>query len=235
MMTYMIEDGDFYECNVDYTFYKYFGCPYLYGNITDIDYNSMRVTWTDIDTIDYYVVECTYNTYPYETVFYDTIPSGVEQVIIEGLEEATSYNVCLYTLCEECGISPPVCYTVNTTLNRCIDFININSSKTYPTAGIYDNPYESNWFRGEIIVDANSTDYYTNYLLKQVPEGEKASVKLGNSSTGAEAESISYDYSVDTNQFDMLTLKYAVVLQNPDHTLENQPRFTLEILDDEGN
>lgn len=226
--------GDFYDCNVDYgAFYKYFGCPYLYGNITDIDYNSMRVTWTDIDTIDYYVVECTSNTYPYETVFYDTIPSGVEQVIIEGLEEATSYNVCLYTLCEECGISPPVCYTVNTTLNRCIDFINI--FQNMPTAGYYDNPYLWNYyFRGEVIVNPNSTDYYTNNLLKQVPEGEKASVKLGNSSTGAEAESISYDYTVDTNQFDMITLKYAVVLQNPDHTLENQPRFRLEILDNNG-
>lgn len=67
-----------------------------------------------------------------------------------------------------------------------------------------------------------------------MPNGEKASVKLGNSSTGAEAESISYDYFVDTTQFDMLTLKYAVVLQNPDHTLENQPRFTLEILDSSG-
>lgn len=228
--------GDFYECNVDHNaFYNFFGCPYVYGSVTDIDHNSMRVYWNDIDTIDYYVIKCSLYDNSNEIVFYDTIPRGVEEVIIEGLEEATKYYICLYTLCEECGISNGNCYTATTTLNRCIDFININSDNTHPTAGTYENPYNSDWFRGEVIVNKTSTDYYTNYLLRQVPEGEKASVKLGNSSTGAEAESISYDYSVDTNQFDMLTLKYAVVLQNPDHTLENQPRFTLEILDNEEN
>lgn len=225
--------GDFYECNVDHNaFSKFFGCPYVYGGVTDIDHNSMRVYWNDIDTIDYYVIKCSLYDNSNEIVFYDTIPRGVEEVIIEGLEEATKYYICLYTLCEECGISNGNCYTAITTLNRCIDFININSDNTHPTAGTYENPYNSNWFRGAVIVDKNSKDYYTNYLLKKVPEGEKASVKLGNSSTGAEAESISYDYFVDTMEYDMITLKYAVVLQNPDHTRENQPRFTLEILDE---
>lgn len=228
--------GAFYDCNIDYkAFNEYFGCPYVYGEVTDIDYNSMRVYWHDVDSVEQYLVVCTYDFSPYDTVFYDTIPSGVEEVIIEGLEEATDYKISLHTLCDECGKSKATNYYENTTLNRCIDYINIYSDRSHPTAGNYDDPYMwNNYFRGNVFLNKTSTDYYTNSLLKQVPEGEKASVRLGNSSTGAEAESISYDYSVDTNEFDMLTLKYAVVLQNPDHTLENQPRFTLEILDEDG-
>ncbi len=231
--------GGFFWCNVDYLLNKYFGCPRISPTVTDVTYNSARVYWTDIDTIDYYLVVCTYNSYPYDTVFYDTVPRGVQEAIMTGLDEATQYKVNVFTLCEECGKSPVYATrSFTTSIDRCIDYINLNSDNVHPSYGVYENPYMYNYYsssRHSVIVDKNSTDYYTNYLLKQVPEGEKASIKLGNSSTGAEAESISYDYSVDTNQFDMLTLKYAVVLQNPDHTLENQPRFTLEILDNEGN
>lgn len=227
--------GGFYHCNIEAAVNQFYGCPNVSSWITNITPYSMKVNWYDKENIEQYVVRCIRNSSPYDTVFCDTVPSGVEELTINGLEEATNYIIKVYTLCDECIISTGSSNYENTTLDRCIDFININSENTHPTAGTYENPYNSNWFRGEVIVKKTSTDYYTNYLLKQVPEGEKASVKLGNSSTGAEAESISYDYSVDTNQFDMLTLKYAVVLQNPDHTLENQPRFTLEILDNEGN
>lgn len=232
--------GGFFYCNVDYLLNKYFGCPRISPTVTDITYNSARVYWTDADsTIENYLVVCTYNSSPYDTVFYDTVPSGVEEAIIEGLNEATQYKVNVFSLCDECGKSPVYSTrTFITGINRCIDYINLSADNVYPTYGVYDNPYRSEYLsssRHSVVLSKTSTDYITNYLLRQVPEGEKASVKLGNSSTGAEAESISYDYSVDTNQFDMLTLKYAVVLQNPDHTLENQPRFTLEILDDEGN
>ncbi len=226
--------GCFY-CGYSYVLSKYLGCPNVYGGVSHMTPNSMKVWWMDIDTIDYYVVKCTYSTYPYNTVFIDTIPRGVGEVTIDGLYEATEYNVSLYTLCEECGISTGTYYSATTTLNRCIDYINVYSSHVWPTFGYYDDPYQySGGFRGGIFVDTSFYDYYTNNLLRQIPEGEKASIKLGNASAGAEAESISYDYFVDTNQFDMLTLKYAVVLQNPDHTLENQPRFTLEILDSSG-
>lgn len=230
--------GGFFCCNVDYLLSKYFGCPRISPTVTDVTYNSAKVYWTDADSIENYLVVCTYNSYPYDTVFYDTVPSGVQESIITGLNEVTQYKVNVFSLCEECGKSPIYATrTFITGINRCIDYINFYSEDIYTTYGTYENPYLYNVYssnRHSAIISTTSTDSYTNYQLKQVPNGEKASVKLGNSSTGAEAESISYDYFVDTTQFDMLTLKYAVVLQNPDHTLENQPRFTLEILDSSG-
>lgn len=66
--------------------------------------------------------------------------------------------------------------------------------------------------------------------LKTVPEGEFATVRLGNWDIWAETECIEYDYIVDSTKAAVLLLKYAVVLQDPDHEPANQPRFTLEIL-----
>lgn len=231
--------GDCFYCNED-ILSRYLGCPYVSGGIANTTPNSIKFYWDEfgMDSIDQYIIKCTYDSYPYDIVFYDTIPRGIGEVTIEGLEEVTRYRISVSALCGRCsGLLNCSPHVATTTLDRCIDYINIYSPNVHATFGDYDNPYRdycSGWFRGEIIVDTNSYDYYTNSLLKQVPQGEKASVKLGNSSAGAEAESISYDYFVDTTQFDMLTLKYAVVLQNPDHTLENQPRFTLEILDSSG-
>lgn len=232
--------GGFYYCNIKYAVNRYYGCPNVSSWVSNITPYSMTVYWNDNDTIEQYVVRCVRNKAPYDTVFYDTIPFGVEQVTIIGLDEVTPYNVYVHTLCEECGMSTGTSNSVNTTIDRCIDYINIYSENSHPTSGTYDNPYQwNNSFRGQVYLSSSSYDSYTyNYnggnptRLYCVPPGEKASVRLGNSSTGAEAESISYDYFVDTMQYDMITLKYAVVLQNPDHTRENQPRFTLEILDE---
>ncbi len=58
------------------------------------------------------------------------------------------------------------------------------------------------------------------------PYGGKYSVKLGNDNAGAEAEGMSYTFTVpvteDTFSF---TYFYAVVLQNPNHPIDQQPRF----------
>lgn len=58
------------------------------------------------------------------------------------------------------------------------------------------------------------------------PYGGNYSVKLGNEKSGAEAEAISYTFqiptTVDTFTF---TYFYAVVFQDPQHSLPQQPRF----------
>lgn len=234
--------GGFYQCNITYAANQFYGCPNVSSWITDITPYSMKVHWRDHEDIEQYVIKCIRDGAPNDTVFCDTVSSGIEELTITGLEEATRYVIKVYTLCDECEISTGSSNYVNTTLDRCIDYINIYSENSHPTTGDYDNPYRwQNNFRGSVHLNTNSYDSYTyssnngnTTRLYRIPTGEKASVQLGNSSTGAEAESISYDYFVDTTQFDMLTLKYAVVLQNPDHTLENQPRFTLEILDSSG-
>jgi gliding motility-associated-like protein len=64
------------------------------------------------------------------------------------------------------------------------------------------------------------------------PYGGNFSVKLGNESTGAEAEAISYTFQVPTT-VDTFTFTYfyAVVFQDPQHTLPEQPRFFVTAYD----
>lgn len=64
------------------------------------------------------------------------------------------------------------------------------------------------------------------------PYGGNYSVKLGNNSTGAQAEGLSYTFvvptSIDTFTF---TYFYAVVFENPGHNTYEQPRFFVTAYD----
>lgn len=77
----------------------------------------------------------------------------------------------------------------------------------------------------------NEYDPRTGNKLRTIPEGSLASVRLGNWNSGAQAEGIVFDYTVDTAQADIILMKYAVVLENPGHGREKDPYFSLEILD----
>ena len=70
--------------------------------------------------------------------------------------------------------------------------------------------------------------------LKTVPEGEYGSIRLGNWNTGAEYESITFQYTVESDANAVLILNYAMVLENPDHSAKDQPRFTIDIVDESG-
>jgi gliding motility-associated-like protein len=67
---------------------------------------------------------------------------------------------------------------------------------------------------------------------KVCPYGGNYSVKLGNDITGAEAEAISYTFEVP-NTVDTFTFTYfyAVVLEDPKHTMPEQPRFFVTAYD----
>ncbi len=67
--------------------------------------------------------------------------------------------------------------------------------------------------------------------LRTVCEGCDSTVRLGNSNAGAEWEAINYAVNIDTMSNAILILKYAAVLQNPDHVPSNQPRFSFDLLD----
>ena len=71
--------------------------------------------------------------------------------------------------------------------------------------------------------------------LKTVPTGEFGSVRLGNWNTGSEYESMTFHYTVESQSMAVLLIHYAMVLENPDHGADEQPRFTLDVLDEEGN
>ena len=101
--------------------------------------------------------------------------------------------------------------------------------------GVIDNGYQSYLSRHTIHQDPTETDPRTGNLLHTVPNGSCSSVRLGNWNTGSEAESIIYTYTVDTNDADLLLLKYAAVLEDPNHSAVEQPRFTFRIFDNLGN
>ncbi|MBS1564865.1 MAG: gliding motility-associated C-terminal domain-containing protein [Bacteroidetes bacterium] len=78
---------------------------------------------------------------------------------------------------------------------------------------------------------SSGTDPY-GLFPKLCPYGGNYSVKLGNDGTGAQAEGMSYTFTVpvvaDTFTF---TYYYAVVLQNPSHADYDQPRFFVSAYD----
>ena len=82
--------------------------------------------------------------------------------------------------------------------------------------------------------DHNELDPRTNSLLHTVPDGHCQSVRLGNWCNGAQEESITYTIKVDSNRYDLLILRYAIVEQNPGHVYNQQPKFLLSVRDSTG-
>ncbi len=125
-----------------------------------------------------------------------------------------------------------------------IDYDNLISCYVKPSYGLFDNPEmtgspcdlgsHSSLSHHTIHSDTNEYDPRTGNLLRTVPQGYATSVRLGNWHIEAEAESITYEYLVDTLNGDLLIMKYAVVLQNPAHSHSEQPHFRFQILDSTG-
>ena len=123
---------------------------------------------------------------------------------------------------------------------NCIDLSNLNAPNITCMYGVFSTPYlhtgvldygPNNVASRHTVVTTNTTDPRTNNLLHTIPDNEPYSVRLGNWRTGAEAESIVYEFNVDTTNGAILLLKYAAVLENPGHTAIEQPRFRFEVLD----
>ena len=136
---------------------------------------------------------------------------------------------------------------------RCIDYLTLSSQNCFTARGFAKT--SDNIMYTHEMVDFGSadkysrhtkhyfpheTDYWTGGQLKTVPDGEIASVRLGNWDVNSETERIEYAFHVDTAVAPVLLLKYAVVLQNPGHDIGNpgmdaDPRFTLRILNESGD
>ena len=115
--------------------------------------------------------------------------------------------------------------------SNCIDLSNLNASYIHCTYGNFYNPYVNNGVINgrHTVITQQGIDPETNGGLQMIPQGEAYSIRLGNSNVGAEAESISCDILVDTNNFDLLILKYAAVMEDPGHIPSHQPRFKFDI------
>jgi len=82
-----------------------------------------------------------------------------------------------------------------------------------------------------VIVSAGIDPYGGFPML--APGGGNFSVRLGNNLVGAQAEQLIYSFIVQPQDTSFI-YKYAVVFQNPNHTLYEQPYFEVKILDNNG-
>ena len=86
--------------------------------------------------------------------------------------------------------------------------------------------------RHTVHFDKTELEPITGYQIKTIPEGELASVRLGNWNNGAEAERIEFSFKVDTIAYPVLLLKYLPILEAPNHPSHVNSRFLLDILVD---
>jgi hypothetical protein len=175
---------------------------------------------------------------------------------IEGLSPLTNYafiiaSHCTYTTgnCSN-NIDADTLYTFTPQGGTgCIDYTDLTASYVTCSHGTYLNPmenigavdygYSSAMSRHTVHYDTAERDSRTQGLLRTIPTDERASVRLGNWMSGGnsrpESESITYGMTVDADAADLLVLRYAAVLQDPEHAPSLQPRFRMEILNQEGS
>ncbi|MBQ9547425.1 MAG: gliding motility-associated C-terminal domain-containing protein [Bacteroidales bacterium] len=197
------------------------------------------------------------------TLRYDTIPYNLRHSVPASGTSATLTNLRPNTLYyyavinnlddpngDDKGCTSPMSSFITPAVpssSGCIDFLDLESDYAHCYSGNYANPKVK-----EGIIDVGSDDINSRHtlitsqtidprafngqsFLKTIPDGESASIRLGNWQIGAQSECVTYQYTVDTNLFDLLLLKYAVVLQEPNHPFEQQPMFLLSITDEYGN
>ena len=156
-------------------------------------------------------------------------------------------DISLSGICEngEHGQSLTESIFSHSTDESCIDYLNLANAICYIENSIPENTITFNDFRQvpaidygsasivsrhTIHFDKNETDFRTGGAAKTIPEGELASVRLGNWDANASAERIEYILNVDSINSPMLLLKYMPVLEEPTHEAEANPRLKYEIL-----
>lgn len=127
----------------------------------------------------------------------------------------------------------------------CVDYLDLEKAKCYTGTGFNSSDNFHNYTLGQPVdlgpldersrhtvhFDQMEYDIHTNGELKTVPDGELASVRLGNWLHGNETERIEYSFDVDTIDYPVLLLKYAPVFEaDKSHTDDVQTRFKLDIL-----
>lgn len=117
----------------------------------------------------------------------------------------------------------------NRIADDCFDYTNLYGPNVLCEWGKFQNPYANTGVvDGRHTVITGGIDQYSGFTC--VPPGYSTSIRLGDNVNGANAEAITYTYTVDTNQYDIILLTWSAVLQQPNHPIDQQPRFTFELL-----
>lgn len=205
--------------------------------IDSITTTSARLSWHADNPTSTFVVKIGGDQY----VTNDT------SLIVNGLQEYCMYNVIIYNIDDSASICCQLRSRFHTlcSYGQRIAYDDLYASNVTCHYGTFDNPYQHTGIidqssqsilpRHTIHLDRNEMDPRTNYLLKCVPDGYCSSVRLGNWNVGSEAESITYTFNIDTTDYNLLILKYAAVMQDPNHSAIQQPKFQFGIYDSQGN
>lgn len=177
-----------------------------------------------------------------------SVTTGIydEKYILEGLDEGL-YDFRIRGVCstDTSAYAYHNSYAQFCPERHCINYVNLHdSANVICTYGTYKNPSQS-----EGVVDYGPDDKYSRHTvnwepdvydprtcnqLPTIPDGELASVRLGNWNINAQGEAIEYLYTADVENAAILLLKYAVVLEDPGHGPNDNPRFEMQILDESG-
>ena len=129
----------------------------------------------------------------------------------------------------------------------CVDYLNLDNAKCYisnpsnfpDNSDTYtdfiqvpavDHGHSSIASRHVVHFDRSETEPRTGGLAKTVPDGELASVRLGNWDIVDGGARIEFTFPVDTIKYPVLLLKYLPILEAPTHADYQNPRFKLDIL-----
>ena len=125
----------------------------------------------------------------------------------------------------------------------CPNVLDLHSDYVRCTYGTCINPYErvgvvdqgsgAVGSRHTLNTDTTQTDDITDNVLHTVGPGMPGSIRLGNSLYGFQAESVTYFLHIDTTLYSIILLHYAAVLQDPRHSISSQPRFTMQVLNEQ--
>ena len=209
--------------------------------------NSVRVSW---EGVGHYRVE--YGEEGFSPGMGTSVDVVGDELVLYGLDDTLVYDVYVRRFCPDSSLGEPAlaryylryCAS-NYWLGNRIHYWNLNApgvicrrgTHPYPDTdiGCFDLGPSSNLSRHTVHSNPTELDSITGYALLKVPPGYCYSVRLGNWQNGAEQESVEYTLTVDTNDYDLLILNYAIVEQQPNHQPEQQPYFTFRILDTLGN
>lgn len=212
---------------------------------TKLGNQQVRIEWEG--TSSQYEVRC----YSHTTKTWQTKIVSDTTAIFSGISDGVC-DFYVSALCEDDlkSVSAQISEFLYDPSNHCIDYLTLDSTNCYVSdksvqeihdiANLtwsnkkVDYGYASQASRHTIHTRQDEMDPRTCGGLKTVPDGEIASVRLGNWNTGGEAERIEYKFHVDATINPVLVLKYAVVLEKPGDGCKPNPGFLLRVLDKDG-
>ena len=206
--------------------------------------NSAHIAWSDSSAATSWTVQ--YGTS--EANLNQSVTVATTEATLTGLLPNRPYYIRIYN---NAGTTPALSgyCTANSTMIvtrgsealplGCLgDFTDLSAEGVICSYGFYEDPaanYGPQTDRHSVITTPSAYDPIVSDSLLMVPSGATASVRLGNSGAGNQAESIIYRFQVDASQYDMLLLRYAAVMQNPSHSKGNQPRMLFQIMREDGS